>query len=1229
MSIDESVEKARVVAAWTAVGAALIAAAGLLVYRYQVRSLRAQEYAELAFIAQVKADALAVWIEERLDDARLFASGAIGRGFAASAEGGGDPAGRGAPLALMRDVRSAYGLREVILVRPDGRVLLSAGSSVAVLDAEEVRLAAAVAAAGRPGLGQFFVSAACPRACVDAAAPIRGSARRVVGVILMRIGADEHLYPLFTRWPVPSRSGEGFLVRRVGDEVVFLSPLRFRRDPPLGYRVPLARTDRAVARVLGGDESVSSGADYRGVRVMAAAHGVPGTDWAVVAEVDEAEALAQADFLAVVVTAAGVLSVAILAVLLLYARARGERRRLAASAARDAELARANRVARLASAASGIGVWTWDVAGGRFEWSPEMFAVFGLDPAVDRAGFAAWEAVLHPGDRADARRRLDACIRDGTRLVDDCRIVRPDGAVRWILALGEMEYDDAGRPVRMSGTCQDITERKLIEERVRRTAERLMVLSEFARVGGWEFEVPSLNLFWDDEVRRIHEVETDYAPTLEKAIAFYTPESTPVLRTALKAAIEEGKSYELVLSIVTAKGRRRRVSARGMPEVRDGKVVKVWGTFQDVTERVEAAEKLSSSERKLSEAERLGHTGSWEYDATTATATFSANMYRIIDVAPGTPRAGDLDWFLRTAIHPDDRARTLGVLRAALDGERRFEAEFRVIRKDGGVRDIHASADAVRDANGKVVRLLGKVADVTEKRSVAAEQARLRQAIEQAGETVVITDDQARIVYVNPAFEAVTGYTRREAIGQNPRILKSGRQDAAFYRTLWDTITSGGVWKGRLVNKRKDGTLFTEFATISPVRDSRGRISNYIAVKRDITEQLKLEESLLQARKMESVGRLAGGVAHDFNNLLTAIIGFASILLGGLSEEDSRREDVKGIIAASEKAAALTRQLLAFSRKQVRAPRVHDLRSIVDNVTTMLARVIGEDVRLVTRPDARPCPVLVDAGQVEQVLMNLAANARDAMSSGGTLTLSVEPVARGPEISGRFPDLKADDLVRLTVADTGRGMSAQALAHAFEPFFTTKEVGKGTGLGLATVHGIVKQNGGEIEVESVPDRGTTFRVYLPRAAAGAAPGPEEAAAAGDSPRGAESVLLVEDDETIRRFAARALAGNGYSVVSAADGAEALGKAVARGTPFDLLLTDVVMPGMSGRELARELAARRLAGRTLFVSGYPYEAVARHGVLEPGLAFLYKPFSPVELLRKVRAVLDGAAADSCA
>ncbi len=513
-----------------------------------------------------------------------------------------------------------------------------------------------------------------------------------------------------------------------------------------------------------------------------------------------------------------------------------------------------------------------------------------------------------------------------------------------------------------------------------------------------------------------------------------------------------------------------------------------------------------------------------------------------------------------------------------------------------------------------------QVAGAMIRTQLGVEHRRLSAAIEQTADSVVITDTAGVILYVNPAFERTTGYTRAEVMSQSLRLLKSDEQEDVFYQELWAVISAGEVWHGRFVNRKKDGSLYTADATITPVRDENGAMANYVGVHRDVTRELQLERQYREAQKMEAVGLLAGGIAHDFNNLLTAINGFTELLQLQLEPDSSLREYTEKILNAGHRAADLVRQLLAFSRKQIMAPQVLSLNAVVKEMDKMLQRVVGEHILVETQLASDLWLVKADLAQLEQVIVNLVVNARDAMPTGGHLAMSTANIVLDEDYALEPIDLPPGEYVLLTVRDSGIGMSDQVKAHLFEPFFTTKEVGKGTGLGLATVFGIVKQSGGHVEVFSEEGQGTSFNIYLPRTAA-PAPEPLGRAGAAPIPRGTETILLVEDDIHVRELARRILQRQGYTLLEARDGQEALRLPASYSGPIHLLLTDVVMPGMSGKTVAEQLAQTHPSVKILFMSGYADSTLVHHGMFGAEVAFIQKPFTPAGLAQKVRELLD--------
>jgi PAS domain S-box-containing protein len=548
------------------------------------------------------------------------------------------------------------------------------------------------------------------------------------------------------------------------------------------------------------------------------------------------------------------------------------------------------------------------------------------------------------------------------------------------------------------------------------------------------------------------------------------------------------------------------------------------------------------------------------------------------------------------------------------------------------IQDHEVALRAARD--GLEQRVADRVRDlqheVNERRKAEAQSRRRAQrlqlqgaALESAADAIAITDPEGMILWVNPAFCSLMSYSADEVVGRPAAMFRSGHEeDAKAYRSMISASKKGLVWEGELVAQHKDGTLGLIAQTVTPVRDGADRISHYVAVMRDVSQRRRLEDQLRQAQKMEAVGRLSGGVAHDFNNILNVIMGFGELLLRKLPADGGMRRHAVEILKATKRGAGLTRQLLAFSRQQVLQPKVIDLNAAIAETERMLERLIGEDIELVTSLDPQLGQVKVDPGQLEQVIMNLAVNARDAMPRGGTLAIDTANVelTEGEAKMYSYP-VTAGAYARIVVGDTGVGMDAATLSHLFEPFFTTKPVDKGTGLGLATVYGIVKQSKGYIWVRSAVGEGTTFTILLPRVSVQAqtASAPEDP---GIDPQGRETVLLVEDDEAARELWHEMLEALGYRALVAANGVEALERAAAYPGRIDVLISDVVMPRLGGRELAAQLCKGRPEVRVIFMSGYTADTILREDIAGSGGSFLQKPFSASELARQIREVLDG-------
>ena len=619
----------------------------------------------------------------------------------------------------------------------------------------------------------------------------------------------------------------------------------------------------------------------------------------------------------------------------------------------------------------------------------------------------------------------------------------------------------------------------------------------------------------------------------------------------------------------------------------------------------------------------------WDAEEGTPRAGFvSDHIEEMLGYTPEEWHATPDAWM--NALHPEDReriARSVRTLAAAGPrGSDDVTDEARFIRQDGRVVWTSVHMRVVRDAQGRSAGLCGVTLDISARkeaeRTLQESEARYRTIVETVQEGIWIVDSDARTTFVNRKMAEMLGCRMEDMLGRTPFAFMD-EADRPLAAESLARVGQGYSEQRDVRFRRRDGSDLWTIVSCNPHFDAGGTLVGGLATVVDTTARRQTEEALRHAQKMEAVGVLAGGVAHDFNNLLTVINGFADLLRAQLDDGDARAAYLEEIRKAGERAASLTGHLLAFSRRQILQPKVVDLNEVVRDMGALLRRLIGEDIEFRTSMAADLALVHADPGQLGQVLLNLAANSRDAMPTGGLLTIEtenfeIERAARG------FPETLAPGrYVRLAVSDTGRGMDAATRARVFEPFFTTKEPGKGTGLGLSTVYGIVKQSGGDVTVYSEPGRGTTLKVYLP-CYQGAAPREALEEPSPEPPGGSETVLLVEDEPGVANLVRNVLSTAGYRVLSATD--PAVARAIAEEGPeaIDLLLTDVVMPGMGGRELAEELGPRRPEMRVLYMSGYTPDVAVRHGVSEATVGFVQKPVSPTALLWRVREALDAPA-----
>jgi PAS domain S-box-containing protein len=821
----------------------------------------------------------------------------------------------------------------------------------------------------------------------------------------------------------------------------------------------------------------------------------------------------------------------------------------------------------------------------------------GLADPADIIGHTDFE--LPWRDRADAYRADDREVMETGRPKRD--IVEPvaqaDGAVLWARTSKIPLVGERGEIYGVLGVFEDITERKRSEEALRESEQKFSAAFHAS---------PDLMAITRLSDGRILEVNEAYCGLLghsrEESIGKTTSELSiwvdPADRLSLVTSLQaRGQLDDFEVRLRCKSGRilecldsARTISLEGQPCM--------LSAVHDITARKAAEDALRASEERYRLITTNTSDGIFTLDLGGTVTFASPNLL----AAGGYSEADVVGRPMTDFVPAESRAHVRDKFVRSMRGEHIPDYEIEVLGADGSRRPIEISMSHLTDAQGTIVGRVGVLRDITERKRLEEEMRRSAQAIEQVGEAIVITDPAGTIEYVNPAFTRITGYSREEAIGENPRILNSGNQQPEFYGQMWATLARGDAWHGHFINRRKDGSLYEADATIAPVRRESGEVLHYVAVQRDVTEEMGLQAQLRQAQKMEAIGGLAGGIAHDFNNLLQAILSHIQLFR---MDPRSREVELADLEALVERGAGLARQLLLFSRPETTRRELMDLNDVVRNSGKLLRRLLRENVELVVALGGGPLTVEADPGQIGQVLMNLAVNAADAMATGGRLTIRTG--RDGPE-------------VWLEAEDAGVGIPAEIRERIFEPFFTTKAPGHGTGLGLSVVHGIVASHGGRVELQSEVGTGTRIRVVLPEKAGPAGPRAVPPASAALPAGHGERVLVVEDEVAARQGLAEILVMLGYEVITVGSGESA--GLLPDDPPFDVLLTDLMLPDVDGAALAQGLIDRWPKLKVIIMSGYGEDEALRHARELGPVVFLQKPFDIGTLARELRAALEG-------
>lgn len=638
----------------------------------------------------------------------------------------------------------------------------------------------------------------------------------------------------------------------------------------------------------------------------------------------------------------------------------------------------------------------------------------------------------------------------------------------------------------------------------------------------------------------------------------------------------------------------------------------------DVTERLAAEQKIRESEELFRAVASVTTDVIWDWNISTGAIWWSDGLKAVFGHSPEESRRNLEFW--KTQVHPDDRERVLRSTQAAMDRKQQtWEDQYRFFRGDGSVAHVEDTGYIIYDQQGKPVRCVGGMSDVSARKQTEDKLTQQAALLDMAGDAIIVHDIDQRILFWSKGAERMYGWTAEEAAGRSLGDLIYG--DNSNLLAFVATVVATGEWSGEIVHWRKNGSCITVEARCSLMCDGDGSPRSILSINSDITRRLAVEEQLRQAQKLEAIGQLTGGVAHDFNNLLTVILGNAEALAERLNNDGNLLRLAEMTIAAAQRGAELVRRLLAFARRQALEPQAVDLNSLLHDMDGLLRRTLSADIGIEFVQSAGLWNALVDPSQLETAILNLCINARDAMSRGGHLTIETANISLDEDCADWNADITPGQYVVLAISDTGIGMEPHVLARAFEPFFTTKEAGRGSGLGLSMVFGFAKQSNGHVKIYSESGRGTTVKMYLPRAVQGVRE-TSSRASKGKQPLGSEKILLVEDDELVRAYAAAQLASLGYKIVPASSGQEAL-DALREIADIDLLFTDVIMPGgLNGRQLAEKARKIRSNIPILLTSGHTENAKVHQHSLCGGIQFLNKPYRPGELAAKLRLMLDG-------
>ena len=827
---------------------------------------------------------------------------------------------------------------------------------------------------------------------------------------------------------------------------------------------------------------------------------------------------------------------------------------------------------------------------------------------------------VHPDDYELAKKMMTQFHAKGLIYSYEYRIVQPNGSVRWIFERGFPVVDSQGEITSICGVSTDITERKNIEERLRKSERQYRLVVEKSSDVIWILDPYSqMFSFVSAGVKNVFGYTTEEAMAIPM-VDWLAPEWKTMTMNALKSLIDgESRSFVLELEVFQKSGKKiwcEITASRWRDE--DSGLVQIAGASRDISDRKLVEESLKSSEERFRQVSELTGEWIWEVDKRGMFIFCSSAVKNIIGYSPEELVNRKTCWEIIASV---DEYESNKCFRNQFDLMQEYHALVcEYVHRDGSTVTIESSGFPVRDAEGNFEGFSGTNKDISERVRATESRELLAAVVESGMDSVVVTDTKGTIKYVNPGFERSSGYSSDEALGLNPRVLKSGLQDDRFYRNLWETITAGRVWSGHFINRRKDGTLFEEDAAISPIFNAEGQITNYVAVKRDVTREMALQKQLFQSQKMEAIGTLAGGIAHDFNNIIFAIIGYTELALDSLPNDGEARKDLMHVLDASSRAADMVRQILTFSRQTELEKKPIDIGPLVKEGVKFLRATIPSTIGIRQQIEPSIGNIMANPTQMHQVLMNLCTNAAHSMrDSKGTMTIRLNQIHLDQEFCSRHALESPGNYVRLTVEDTGHGIPPEIIQKIFEPYFTTKKIDEGTGMGLAVVHGIVTSHGGAMTVKSTPGVGSVFEVFFPVIESGQDAG--SLADVSSVPAGVERILLLEDEDIILEMEKAMLQHLGYQVTAARDPEQALQIFSADPKAFDLVITDLTMPRMTGIEVTTQIHRIRQDISVILCTGYG-NRLSEEQIEQSGLfGVIQKPIRKKEMAQTIRKALD--------